>query len=320
MRYINSFISGNLPLLIILIAFITYFLPFHLQVPSWVPSLLLGFVIFFTGLSMNVEAIKKMKSKYGVLGLATVLKWTVTVIISVILAHLFFASRPEVAAGVILSGTVPNATAATLYTFIAGGNTSLVIAASFLDLMISPFITPLALLGIGGDTVTISFFNLLQSFILIVILPITIGLLLQRQVPQLVAKSVNYTKLGSSITLLLIIHTIVGDASSTIAAELILIPMITVVAFLQVVLPMIITYFILRLKWIRVAEGDVRAIIFHVGLCNTVLAAVLAIEFISEIAALPAIINMVINLSLGSLLANYLSKKTIEPELLEQAN
>ncbi len=258
-----------------------------------------------------------MKSKHRVLGLATFLKWTITVMISVVLAHLFFSSHPEVAAGVILSGTVPNATAATLYTFIAGGNTSLVIAASFLDIMISPIITPLALIGIDGDSVTISFFNLLQSFVLIVILPITIGLIMQRKVPQLVAESANYTKLGSSITLLLIIHTIIGDAKSTISSEFILIPMITAVAFLQVVLPMIITYLILQLKSIRVDEGDIRAIVFHVGLCNTALAAILAIEFISEIAALPAIINMVINLSLGSLLANHLSRKRIYSEVLE---
>ncbi|WP_209121038.1 bile acid:sodium symporter family protein [Alkalihalobacillus sp. BA299] len=316
-KFINSFISGNLPLLIIIVAFLTYLSPIHLQVASWLPSLLLGLVIFFTGLSMNVEAIKEMNSKYGVLGLATLLKWTITVIISIALAHIFFSSRPEIAAGFILSGTVPNATAATLYTFIAGGNTSLVIAASFLDIIISPIITPLALLGVGGDSVTISFLNLLQSFILIVILPIIVGLVMQKKVPRLVAKSVSYTKLGSSITLLLIIHTIIGNAKNTISSELILIPMITAVAFLQVALPMILAYLILQMKWVPIAEGDIRAIIFHVGLCNTALAAILAIEFISEIAALPAIINMVINLSLGSYLANYLSRKKIQSEVLE---
>ncbi|WP_236034836.1 bile acid:sodium symporter family protein [Alkalihalobacterium elongatum] len=309
-----------MPLLIIIVAFITYFLPFHLQVANWVPSLLLGLVIFFTGLSMNVEAIKKMRSKYNVLGIATFLKWTITVIVSVVLAHLFFSSRPEIAAGIILSGTVPNATAATLYTFIAGGNTSLVIAASFLDIMISPIVTPLALLGVDGDTVRISFFNLLQSFILIVILPITLGLLMQKKLPQLVEKSVSYTKLGSSITLLLIIHTIIGNAKGAIASELILIPMITIVAFFQVTLPMVIAYFTLKLKWLRVEKEDIKAIVFHVGLCNTALAAILAIEFISEIAAIPAIINMVINLSLGSFLANYLSKQTSSTEWIKQAN
>ncbi|MEB1808510.1 MAG: bile acid:sodium symporter [Bacillaceae bacterium] len=319
-KHIHSFISGNLPLLIIFVAFFTYFFPFHLQVPNWVPSVLLGFVIFFTGLSMNVEAIKKMRSKYGVLGLATCLKWSITVLISIALAHLFFATRPEVAAGVILSGTVPNATAATLYTFIAGGNTSLVIAASFLDIIISPIVTPLALLGIEGESVTITFFNLLQSFVLIVILPITAGLFFQQKLPHIVAKSVSYTKLGSSITLLLIIHTIIGSAKGAISSELIIIPIITLVAFLQVTMPMLIAYLLLQLKWLKVENEDVTAIVFHVGLCNTALAAILAIEFISDIAAIPAIINMVINLSFGSFLANYLSRRTPEPEHMKQAN
>ncbi|KMJ55002.1 bile acid:sodium symporter, partial [Bacillus sp. LL01] len=116
--------SKHLPLLIVVVAVFTFFFPYYMDVANWVPSFLLAIVIFFTGLSMKVDAIKSMKSNYYPLLLATVFKWTFTVLISVFLAYAIFSSRPEIAAGVILSGTVPNATAATLYTFIAGGNAS----------------------------------------------------------------------------------------------------------------------------------------------------------------------------------------------------
>ncbi len=259
-------------------------------------------VIFFTGLSMNVEAIKEMKNKKRALLLATLLKWTLTVFISIGLAYLFFKSHPELAAGVILSGTVPSATAATLYTFLAGGTTSLVIAASLLDVLISPFATPLAMSGLSTGQVTISFFDLLRSFLLIVVVPLSLGLTLQRSAKRLATHATALTKFGSSLSLLLIIHTLVGNGKEAIASNLPQFPLIVLATFIQVVAPMILAYFIA--KALAMKEEDARATLFHVGLCNTALAAILAFEFIGEIGAIPPIINMIINLSLGAAMSN----------------
>lgn len=176
MQRLSEILSKRLPLLIILVAVGTYLSPIHLVVDPWFPSLLLGMVIFFTGISMNIEAIKEIRTKKRELVLATVLKWTLTVSISIGLAHLLFSTRPEIAAGLILAGTVPSATAATIYTFLAGGNTSLVIAASLLDVAISPIVTPLALQGLSDEVVKISFLDLLELFVMIVILPLGLGL------------------------------------------------------------------------------------------------------------------------------------------------
>ncbi|HSJ38860.1 MAG TPA: bile acid:sodium symporter [Planococcus sp. (in: firmicutes)] len=305
MAYIK-FISERLPFFILLVAVGTYFSPVYWQVSSWVPSLLLGAVIFFAGLSMNIEAFKDIKKKKKELLLITGLKWTLTVSVSVGLAHLFFSSKPEIAAGLVLAGTVPSATAATVYTFLAGGNASLVVTASLLDVAISPIITPLAMLGLSGEQISISFFDLLVSFLLIVVLPMGLGLWIQKGIPKLKSYTGSATKLGTSLALLLIVHTIIGSGKEAIASEINSIPLIAIATFIQVTLPMAAAYFIA--KGLKMEEQDARAALFQVGLCNTALAAILAHKFIGELGVVAPIFNMIFNLSIGALVANRFSK------------
>lgn len=315
MQIVINFISKRLPLFILLVGVGTYLSPVYVKTDSWVPSLLLGIVIFFTGISMNISAIKDIRTKKRELFLTTFLKWTITVLISIGVSYLFFSSHPEIMAGMILAGTVPSATAATLYTFLAGGNTSLVIASSLIDIAFSPVITPLAMLGLSGNVVSISFFNLLQSFMVVVVIPLGAGILVQKFFPNSVTYSKSVTKLGSSLTLLLIIHTLVGSGKHAISLEINLIPLMVVATFIQVVLPMIAAYFIA--KKLRVHEADARAILFQVGLCNTALAAILAFEFIGELAAIAPIINMIINLSVGAWISNYFAKVPISEDVVD---
>jgi len=304
-----NILSNKLSLLILLVAVVTYFSPIYLKTPTWFPSILLGLVIFFTGISMNISSIKEIQTKKRELVFAVLFKWTITVLISIGLAYLFFSSNPEIMAGIILSGTVPSGTAATLYSFLAGGNTSLVIIASLLDIFFSPIVTPLAMLSIAENKVSISFFDLLQSFTFVVIIPLSAGIITQRLFPDFIKYSRNATKLGSSISLLLIIHTLVGSGKGAISLELSLIPLIVIACFIQVVFPMITGYFFA--KKFSITEEDARAILFQVGLCNTALAAILAFEFIGELASIAPIINMIINLSVGAFIANSFSKKEI---------
>lgn len=306
MKVINL-ISSKLPLLIILVSISTYFAPFYWQVPAWVPSLFLGVVIFFTGLSMNIEAMKGIRTKKRELLFVTLLKWTLTVFISLGLAHLFFSSKPDIAAGMILAGTVPSGTAATVYTFLAGGNTSLVITASLLDVVISPVVTPLAMLGLSNEQVSISFFSLLQSFVLIVVLPLGIGLFIQRNAPQFAAYSKSFTRFGSALALLLVVHTIVGSGKEAIFEEKALLPLIAVTTFFQVLLPMVGAYYLFKL--VKFQEEEARAALFQVGLCNSALAAILAFQFIGDLGAIPPILNMIFNLSIGAFISNLFAKK-----------
>lgn len=302
MASLPRLLSTHLPILIVLTAVLTYFSPYYIITYSWVPGLLLGIVIYFTGLSMDSSSFRDMRFKKREILIAALLKWSLTAGISMILAYTFFFSEPQIAAGIILSGTVPSATAATLYTFLAGGSTSLVVISSLLDTAISPFAVIIAMFGIEGSQVSISFWNLLRSFLLIIVMPLMLGLLTQRLFSQAAAYSQSLTRLGSSLSLLLIVHLITGEGSEAVRGYLPLMPLLTVIVFIQVTAPMALAY--VAAKKLHLSEADARAVLFHVGLCNTALAAILAFEFIGDIGAIPPIINMIFNLSIGSAVSN----------------
>ncbi|WP_456275260.1 bile acid:sodium symporter family protein [Bacillus sp. AK128] len=315
MNNLASFLSKRLPVFILLVAVGTYFSPYYWDVSAWVPSMLLGTVIYFTGLSIDIDSLKQIGNKKKELAIILLLKWTFTVLLSIALSLIFFTKHPGIAAGLILAGTVPSATAATVYTFLASGNASLVVAASLLDVAISPIITPLSMMTLSNQEVTISFWVLLQSFLVIVLLPLICGMITQKLAPKLVAHSKDVTKIGSSFALLMVIHTIVGSGKTAISNELSLLPTVVVATIIQVVLPMIVAYFICRK--LKMEEADCRAALFQVSLCNTALAAILAYQFIGDLGVIAPILNLIFNLSIGAFMANYFARNIVAKPLKE---
>ena len=62
-------------------------------------------------------------------------------------------------------------------------------------------------------------------------------------------------------------------------------------------------------KSLKISEVNSRAILFHTGICNTALAATLAMQHINSMAAVPAVANMIVNLTMGALVANIFKYK-----------
>lgn len=83
--------------------------------------------------------------------------------------------------------------------------------------------------------------------------------------------------------------------------------MIFLAVFFQVSIPIFVDYFIS--KSLKVPEENARAILFHTRICNTAFAATLELEHVSSLAAVPAVANMVVNLTLGAVMANIFARK-----------
>ncbi|MFE4708837.1 bile acid:sodium symporter family protein [Peribacillus simplex] len=308
MQSLNNHVSKFLPGYITVTAIFSFLKP---EFFSWFyesTSFLLGFVLFLTGLTMSWKDLKEVKRSTLVLCTGIVLKWTLTVLVSVILAKLFFWKYPDLAAGLILTGSVPSGTAATLYTFIAGGNTSLIVVMGIIDVFISPVLTPSIMHVFADSSVQVSFVEMAEKMLIIVIFPIIAGMLIHHFSRGNIHKIQPYSKLISSLTIILIVLSVVGNVSSQVIVPTNLLFFIACAVFFQVLLPMIGGYKIALM--IGIKKENAIAILFEVGLCNSALAAILALEVFGEIAAVPAVINMIFNLSLGSYFSSYFSRNS----------
>jgi BASS family bile acid:Na+ symporter len=95
------------------------------------------------------------------------------------IAHLF-GFEPEVAAGVILIGSVSGGVASNLITYLAGGNVALSVTMTACSTLASPLMTPFLMKTLAGRLVPVDFVAMMFSIINMIIVPIGAGLVANR--------------------------------------------------------------------------------------------------------------------------------------------
>lgn len=307
LQLVIAVISKYLPLWIICCAFIAYMVPDLFVSIRNLTGVALGVIFLLMGMTLSMESLISVVKNPKPSFIGVTLKWGISVSISILLAYLFFAEEPDLAAGIILAGSVSSGTSANLYSMIAGGEVALSLAMATIDTIISPLLTPSLMQWFAGKFIEIAFWPLFLNIIYVVFIPLFLGVFLQWKWSEKVKVVTPYTSILSMLALFVVVLSVVSSAQSSLQQNLELLPVMFVAVFLQVSIPMFLGYFLS--KAFKLAEKNCRAILFHTGICNTALAATLAMEHINSIAAVPAVANMIVNLTLGALVANLFKYK-----------
>lgn len=303
---IPAFISRFLPLWILGLSLIAYVIPNVFSPIQGLTGICLGAIFLFMGMSLSTEQIMGVikQPKYAFIGIS--LKWIIMVAVTIIIAFTFFANNSELASGIILAGTVPSGTSANIYTFIAGGEVALSITMATLDTIISPLLTPTLVQASVGKVVPVDFFALFINIIWIVFVPLFIGLFLQWKFPKRIAVVKPYTGFLSQLALFAVVLSVISKAQPALQDNMSMLPLIFLAVILQVSIPMFSGYYISKVM--KVPRVNMIAITFHTGICNTALSATLAMEHFSSLAAVPAVANMIVNLTIGAIVAKVFEK------------
>src|SRR5699024_636611 len=225
----------------------------------------------------------------------------------------------------------PSGTSANIYTFIAGGEVALSITMATLDTIISPVLTPSLVQASVGRVVPVDFMALFMNIIWIVFVPLFIGLFLQWKFPKRVKVITPYTGLLSQLALFVVVLSVISKAEPALRENMNLLPLVFIAVILQVAIPMFLRFLIPKLKTLRtwelplgflipkllkVPRANMVAITFHTGICNTALSATLAMEHFSSLASVPAVANMIVNLTIGAIVAKIFEKRRPQPEVV----
>lgn len=311
---IPALISRFLPLWILGLSLIAYVIPNVFSPIQGLTGICLGAIFLFMGMSLSTEQIMGVikQPKYAFIGIS--LKWIIMVIVTIIIAFTFFTNNSELASGIILAGTVPSGTSANIYTFIAGGEVALSITMATLDTIISPLLTPTLVQASVGKVVPVDFFALFINIIWIVFVPLFIGLFLQWKFPKRIAVVKPYTGFLSQLALFAVVLSVISKAQPALQDNMAMLPLIFVAVILQVSIPMFSGYYISKV--LKVPRVNMIAITFHTGICNTALSATLAMEHFSSLAAVPAVANMIVNLTIGAIVAKIFEKRQSAPSMI----
>jgi bile acid:Na+ symporter, BASS family len=119
------------------------------------------------------------------------------------IAHIF-DFPPEIAAGIILIGTVPSGLASNVMSYLAHANLALAVTIGAISTLISPFVTPLLMQWLGGQYIQVDFWHMMLDILNMIILPIVAGFIFNLfSKNEASAKSKMFQLIGYFIVILL---------------------------------------------------------------------------------------------------------------------
>lgn len=211
----------------------------------------------------------------------------------------------EIAAGLILVGCSPSGLASNVMAMLAKANLALSICITTLATLLAPILTPLLMKLLGGELIEINFLNMVWDMTKIVLLPIIIGVLLNRFMPSIMAKIKNILPYFSMIGIGFIIAIVTASGQQSLQSVGVL---LLVAVFIHNIGGYFLGYY--AAKIMKLEEKDARAIALEVGMQNAGLASALANQMgkIATVGLASAIFGPTMNVS-GSILANWWGSK-----------
>jgi BASS family bile acid:Na+ symporter len=310
-------INRLMPIWLIVFGIVAYLVPSPFTVLTPYAGYMLGGVIMLMSLTLTMRALGEVfvRPKAAISGF--VIKWITVPLAAVIAAQVFYAHQPDLAAGTILDGAVPAGVSSNLFTFIGHGSVALAISLTFIHTLLSPFLTPAFTSVLASKYVPVDFLAMLKQMLQLVVVPVVLGLALRYGAGEArIKRAEPVLPMLSAVLLYLIELGLVSHAAPAIRANLEWVPVVTGVTSLLTAINLLVAYGLA--KGLRLPERQARAIMFDVGVYNSGLGAVLAGLNFGPLAILPPLLNSVMNMIIGALLAAYLHNR--EPERAEVAS
>lgn len=271
--------------------------------PGWFSPLqtaivpLLGLVMFGMGITLTGENFMTVLRQPLPVAIGVTMQFLLMPLAGWLLA-LAAGLPPQLAVGLILLGSCPGGTASNVICYLARGDVALSITLTATSTLLAVIATPLLTLLYAGQAVPVPAFDMLLSIVRIILLPVSLGVILNHYCHRPLAAARNYFPLvsvGAIVTIIAIIvalnHARLGQLAPAVA--------VTVVA--HNAFGLLAGYRLAR--WLGRDERESRTLAIEVGMQNSGLAVALAVKYFSATAALPgALFSIWHNLS-GSLLA-----------------
>ena len=290
------------PLWALLFSVISYFFP-HLFISfksSIIP--LLSIIMLTMGLTLKLQDFQKVVYHRRALVVGVCLQFLVMPLAALLITKLFHFDN-ELTIGMLLVGGVAGGTASNVMCYLAKGDTALSISMTALSTLLGVVFTPLIVALLVGQGIDIPVKAMLISLVKIVIVPVTLGVILNTFLSEKIGKIqalLPYVSMFSIVFIIAIVVALSADRLADIGYLLLLAVM------LHNFIGLLLGYCLTRLLGFN--EKVCRAIAFEVGMQNSGLATALAIKFFTPVAALPGTIFSIWHNVTGSLLAGYWNK------------
>ncbi|CAG9623320.1 bile acid:sodium symporter family protein [Sutcliffiella rhizosphaerae] len=303
LHQISRFFSKYFSLLIVLFSIVAFYQP------SWFTpfaphiALLLGLVMFCMGLTLKASDFKLVFTKPIPVIIGVIAQFSIMPSIAFIISILLQLPA-EIAAGLILLGSVPGGTSSNVMVYLAKGNLPLSITMTSVSTLLAPVMTPLLLLLLAGQWMPVDPTSMFMSIIKVIIIPIILGIIVNKFIPSVSTKGSSFLPLLSIIAILIIVSAVVGGNKENIATAGLT---VFLAVFLHNGFGYLLGYYAGKLT--KLPVQDRRAISIEVGIQNAGLGVALAAAHLTPLAALPSAFASAWQVVTGTLLAQVWGRK-----------
>lgn len=220
------------------------------------------------------------------------------------------ALEPALAVGLILVACCPGGTASNVVSYIARADVALSVLMTMCSTFAAVVMTPLLTQWLAGAYVEVSAWSLFVNTLQVVVVPVTLGVLLNRYAPRVVNFVLPVAPLVSVIFITLICASIIGSNAGTVRDSARV--LFTAVALLHLG-GFGLGYLLARL--LKLSELASRTVSIEVGMQNSGLGAVLARASFPELvlAPVPSAISASFHSIIGSALAAWWRMRPTRP-------
>ncbi len=263
---------------------------------------LLGLIMFSMGLTLEASDFKRVLKQPKLIFIGVALQYIAMPLIALIIAKIL--NLPDLlTAGLILLGACPGGTASNVICFLARANVALSVSLTAMSTLLAVVLTPLLTLLYVDKSIDVPVLNMIKNLFLIVVFPVLSGVLINTYFHRRLNNIKSYLPLISVISIIFIIGVIVAkNQSQLFDLGLLLFCAIA----LHNLFGLIAGYSIPKL--LGYDEMTCKTLSIEVGMQNSGLAVVLANQYFSIVAALPAALFSIWHNVTGSVLAAYWSK------------
>lgn len=297
---VSSFLSRYIGIVIIIFSIFAFIYPSGFEWATNYTAWFLGIAMFGMGLTIKWDDFKNIFSHKRDVLLGCIAQYTIMPLSAWALAVLFNLG-PDLAIGVILVGCCPGGTASNVITYIARGDVALSVGMTTVSTLIAPLMTPLLVVVLGGAWIQVPFFAMILSVVKIILIPVMLGIVLNKIFNQHIEKIKGVLPLISVIAIVMIIAGIVAKNTTKIISCGIL---VLVVVVIHNLCGLIVGFIIAKMAKLEYSKAT--AVAIEVAMQNSGLAVSLAmINFATNpLATLPGAIFSVWHNISGSILAS----------------
>jgi BASS family bile acid:Na+ symporter len=275
---------------------------------------LLGVIMLGMGLTLSFADFARVLKMPRAVAAGVALQFTVMPLAGVALA-LGSGLETGLAVGLILVSCCPGGTASNVVTYLARANLALSVTMTMASTLVAIVLTPLLTGWLGGVFVEIDRWALFRSMVAIVLVPVVVGVALNRLLPATTRQVAKVSPLVSVVVIVLIVGGIVGASKELIESHF---GILLLAVFGLHVTGFALGYVLPWLMGFGVTER--RTISIEVGMQNSGLGASLAsapsfaAQFANPmqaaLAPVPSAISSVYHVVIGSVLAGRWARRS----------